>query len=304
MNGMKLSRNTVKLIAGFLMTLNHFAYIFMEPDRPLTCLFQYMGYFTAITMCALMTEGWRYTSSRVRYGVRLGVFALVSQIPFRMMMDVQKFSGPQDAAGWYFSSPDAFFTRVIFTRWNMIYSLLLCILFLYVRHYIFDGTRRMVLSGLVFFASIWGDWPGYAVLFVWWFDQLMEEREGNIWKAAPETAAGSGDGKTKRTVRYNSTGQGIRYGSMRQIYVLAAVMVGFSEWIAHVDKGMGIGRSMLYGLGSTSGIWLSMLVMCFFYKPGRRGGQKKIQAAIAKWFFYLYYPAHIFLLVMIKLQMQ
>ena len=76
-----LNRDEIKLIAMGTMLLNHIATVFMEPGTFLYELFVDIGYFTAITMCYFLVEGWRYTHSRKRYALRLLLFALLSQIP-------------------------------------------------------------------------------------------------------------------------------------------------------------------------------------------------------------------------------
>ena len=43
-----------------------------------------IGYFTAITMCYFLVEGFRYTHSRKQYALRLFGFGVVSQVPFSM----------------------------------------------------------------------------------------------------------------------------------------------------------------------------------------------------------------------------
>ena len=70
------------MIAMGTMLLNHVATVFMEPGTFLFELFVDIGYFTAITMCYFLVEGWHYTRSRRRYALRLFLFALLSQIPF------------------------------------------------------------------------------------------------------------------------------------------------------------------------------------------------------------------------------
>lgn len=64
------------------MLLNHISYIFMEAGTFWAELFTDIGYFTAITMCYFLVEGFEYTHSRKRYGKRLLVFAVVSQLPY------------------------------------------------------------------------------------------------------------------------------------------------------------------------------------------------------------------------------
>ena len=53
-----ISKDSVKLIAIFTMLLNHIATIYMEPGTIIYELFTNIGYFTAITMCYYLVEGY------------------------------------------------------------------------------------------------------------------------------------------------------------------------------------------------------------------------------------------------------
>ena len=56
-----MNRDQIKFLAIITMTCNHIANIFLTPG---TLLFEVMidiGYFTAITMCYFLVEGYGYT---------------------------------------------------------------------------------------------------------------------------------------------------------------------------------------------------------------------------------------------------
>ena len=103
-----MNRDQIKYAAMFTMLLNHIANIFLEPG---TFLFEVMvdvGYFTAITMCYFLVEGYCYTRSKEKYGKRLLLFALISEIPFCLAFTEEG--------------------TISFVSMNMLFTLFLCLL--------------------------------------------------------------------------------------------------------------------------------------------------------------------------------
>ena len=106
-----MNRDQIKYVAMFTMLLNHIANVFLEPG---TFLFEVMvdvGYFTAITMCYFLVEGYGYTRSKEKYGKRLLLFALISEIPFCLAFTEEG--------------------TISFVSMNMLFTLFLCFLILY-----------------------------------------------------------------------------------------------------------------------------------------------------------------------------
>lgn len=109
-------------------------------------------------MCYFLVEGYAYTHSRLRYGFRLFLFAVISQIPF--MLAFQQ------------------------SGLNMIFTLFFCFLLLAVMEKVDSALPRMGLGVLLIIATLYGDWGLIAPLFTIFFY--------NGWKDRKKTAFGFG----------------------------------------------------------------------------------------------------------------
>ena len=87
-----LNRDVIKYIAMFTMLLNHISHMFLAEGSMTAFVFEYAGYFTAPTMCYFLVEGYAYTRSKKRYGLRLLAFALLSQIPYMLAFQIGRAS--------------------------------------------------------------------------------------------------------------------------------------------------------------------------------------------------------------------
>lgn len=83
----RLTSFALKIVAIVGMTANHAAYLF-DGHLPFAaqCALFAVGGLTFPVMAFLLTEGYRHTSDIRRYALRLGVFALVSQIPYGLFL--------------------------------------------------------------------------------------------------------------------------------------------------------------------------------------------------------------------------
>lgn len=149
-----LNRDMIKYIAMLTMLLNHIAHMFLPPGSVLTEIMTDIGYFTAPTMCYFMVEGYEYTRSKAKYGLRLLAFAVLSQIPF---------------------------TRAFETgQLNMMFTLLCCFLILAVMEKVANPLLRMLLAMILMFATVMGDWPLFAPIFTILFHNSKGDRKKMI----------------------------------------------------------------------------------------------------------------------------
>ena len=235
-----LNRDVIKYIAMLTMLLNHIGHMFLTGGTPLYEILEDIGFFTAPVMCFFMVEGYTYTRSRIGYGLRLLLFAVISQIPFEL----------------------AFGQRGL----NMIYTLFCCFLILVVM----ERVNNPVLQGgcvlFLILATVNGDWPIVAPLLTF----LLCRNAGDRRK------------------------QAVSFGV---VYLLFAVlntqnyMFGQQgEWTAY---------TVVHAALSGVGILVAAVVVLVFYNGERAQKGRNF----SKWLFYIFYPAHLLVLYMIKLSL-
>ncbi len=133
------NRDVIKYVAMLAMLLNHIAHIFLTRGTLLYEILEDIGFFTAPVMCYFLVEGYGCTSSRVKYGCRLFLFAVLSQIPYQLAMD---------SAGL-----------------NMIFTLFCCFLILTVMERVGNPLLRAGLVMALALATVYADWALIAPIF-------------------------------------------------------------------------------------------------------------------------------------------
>ena len=160
---LNLSKDYIKLIAMLTMLLNHIATIYMKPGTIIYELFINIGYFTAITMCYYLVEGYDFTSSKKKYCTRLLLFAIISEIPYYLAFN--KFIG------------------------NMFFTLFLCFLIIWIE----DNNKikkqyRLVCLFIIIIISCLCDWgllaPIFTLLFIWSKDSISKKKCAFLFSAA------------------------------------------------------------------------------------------------------------------------
>lgn len=232
-----LNRDVIKYIAMFTMLLNHIATIFFDSGELIREIFLDIGYFTAITMCYFLVEGYQYTRSRKKYALRLLVFAVISQAPYLL----------------------AFWEEFIML--NMMFTLLLCFLIVCVMESNIPKLPKALLCILLIFVSLFSDWallaPVYTILFV--------KCRGSKKKTAAAFGAAA--------ILF----MGFNYLNYRMMYESAL-------------------QAVVPSLASGIGIIASGIVILVFYNGKRMEKGREF----SKWFFYLFYPAHLLILGIIR----
>lgn len=142
-----MNKDVIKSIAMVTMTLNHIAGVFMKPDSWLYYLFCGIGYFTGVVMINFILEGYKYTSSKKRYFLRLLSFGLLSQFPF-------VFAFTNNGG-----------------RLNMMFSLCICFGIIWALEELDNKLYKVVVITVAFILSFYCDWPLLApvlTLLLYW----------------------------------------------------------------------------------------------------------------------------------------
>ncbi|MBO5472847.1 MAG: conjugal transfer protein TraX [Lachnospiraceae bacterium] len=232
-----LNRDVIKYIAMFTMLLNHIVHSHVFALSPLVSIvFEDIGYFTAPVMCFFMVEGFQYTRSRWKYGARLFVFALISQIPYELAF-----------------------------RWgqaNMIFTLFLCFLILVAMDKIENTFLCTVVCTLLVMISAVSDWAFLApVLTI-----LLRQ---------------SGTSRKKMAASYG---------------VVCVVFVLLNMGNLTVQPGNPSWSVVCQAAGTGIGILAAAFTVLVLYNGKRMEHGKNF----SKWFFYIFYPAHLLVLYWLK----
>lgn len=232
--GSQLNKDVIKYFAMLTMLLNHIAQIFLQPETLLYTVFEDIGYFTAITMCYFLVEGFYYTKSRKKYAGRLLVFAIISQVPFML----------------------AFQTYNL----NMIFTLFICMLILLVLASEENTASKTTAVVILVMITAFCDWPVLAAIYTILF--------------------------------YRSRKQGSGIEKPYFIGIALFYLFNLTNYMM-VYNGL---WAMLYCLFSTTAMFASYFVIKYFYN----GKQAVKGRQFSKWFFYIFYPAHLILLTGVK----
>ena len=130
-----MNKDVIKLIAMFTMTLNHIAVVFMKSGSWQYNLLCGIGYFTGVVMINFLLEGYKYTSSRKKYFLRLLLFGILSQIPF-------VFAFTNNGG-----------------RLNMMFSLCICFGIIWALEELDNKLYKIVIITIAFILSFYCDWP-------------------------------------------------------------------------------------------------------------------------------------------------
>ncbi len=157
-----LNRNALKYIAIAAMLSDHIAMLFFDEYSAVYFIMRFIGRLTGAIMCFFIAEGFHYTRSKYRYGVRLGIFALISQLAYT------------------FCNTGTLFTAELFTNWNVIATFFVgfCVLLAYER--LTNKPLKWIAIGLLCAVSVVGDWMIIAPLWILFFYILRDNKKRQL----------------------------------------------------------------------------------------------------------------------------
>ena len=80
-----VSSFALKIIAAVTMFIDHFAILFLDNHHTAYMIARGIGRISFPIFAFILVEGFYYTANRVKHGITLGVFAIISEIPYNMM---------------------------------------------------------------------------------------------------------------------------------------------------------------------------------------------------------------------------
>ena len=155
-----LNRTQLKFIAICAMVVDHVAWGFVEFMTPLGQVMHVIGRLTIPIMCFFIAEGFRHTSSRKGYVLRMALFSVVAMLPFYL-----------------------FFGEMYEYRQNIIFDLLLGLLLLCVlEHEKLQKWQKVILAaGLFLTSATIGGWVIMPMLYIMVFYYVKGFKKQAIW---------------------------------------------------------------------------------------------------------------------------
>jgi len=146
-----MNRNFLKYIAIIAMLFDHIAPKFFSGSPLIYFAMRFIGRLTAPIMCFFVAEGFYFTRSKYKYGLRLGIFALISQFAYT-----------------YFRK-GTLLSYDLITDWNVIYTFFIGFLVLFVYEKIINKVAKWIVIVLLLVLSCIGDWMIIAPSWILFF---------------------------------------------------------------------------------------------------------------------------------------
>ena len=284
-----MSALTLRIIACVCMLLDHIGYCF-GGRYPFLAPLRWIGRIAFPLYVFLIVNGFRHTSNRLRYALRLAIFAVISQLPFVLMLHTKDTLAAFDAilasgTARQFLGAAAGLLRPL----NVFVTLLLALLTVWAT----DAMRKhrilkylcflptLVVFAAYYYGLIRSDYGAKGILLAMTF--YLFDRE-----------------------RFTTAGGKLLWVFLTAIGMLCSIyysyLISFGFFCLHYIQGRPHAINPPTKWELTQLFSLLALVPIFLYNgkkgklPASRGGAKAVQLG-----FYLFYPVHMLALFGIKL---
>lgn len=227
-----ITSDLLKFIAIIAMTVDHIAWLFVETSGIAGQAMHFIGRLTAPIMCFMIAEGYHKTHNVKKYALRLGIFALISHLPYV-----------------FFSSGRLYLIH----QTSVMFTLFLGLVALIVRDSPkYEPAVKNMIILVICLISMVGDWGAIAVIWILIFSACRFDR--------------------KMQMKY--------FCAVSALYILLDFIYCAT---------MGQWYHDLFQLG----VFLAIPLLINY------NGVRKVGKA-HKWLFYIYYPAHLVILSVIR----
>lgn len=252
-----LNRNQLKYLVIAAMLIDHIAWAFVPTASLLGQMMHFIGRLTGSTMAYFVAEGYHYTRNVKKYALRLGIFALLSWIPYvyfeygclpiHMVEDTVKSADFEIVYNLFLAERNQ--TLQIIPQFGVLYTLFLGLLaiWLWDKGKCSQTVKLLGILGLCTL-SILGDWAIFDVLWCLFLYIFRKDTK-------------------------------VKWIAFCCVGVFVCTSIVMSGW------------EQLFQIG----IFLVPLLIQFCYN-GESGSKKPVH----KWFFYVFYPAHLLVLGLLK----
>ena len=162
-NKIKLNRTQIKYIAIAVMFLDHAAVFLLPPEKYPALTFLYIimrtvGRIAGPVMFYFIAEGYRYTSSKLKYSMRLFCFGILSQIPYSL----------------------ARYGTISGTNLNVVITLFMSFLMLVIAGKMKDKVMKGIVVVTFMILTSFSDWGVLGPFMVWLFYIYREDRKKQL----------------------------------------------------------------------------------------------------------------------------
>ena len=239
MTRFSLNRNQLKYLVIIAMLIDHIAWAFVPTESVLGQVMHFIGRLTGPTMAYFVAEGYYYTKDVKKYALRLGLFALLSWVPF---------------VYFEFGSLPVVIENgsvIILPFFGVLYTLLLGLIAIWIwdKGKFPTPIKVLCVIGLCIL-SLFGDWPVFDVL---WCLFLF------IYRDSPK-----------------------------------------QKWISFSCVAVGCCLMNFTSDPWWSGLWMTGIFMVPFLIQFCYNGKPGSKHSFHKWFFYIFYPAHLAVLGVLR----